>query len=94
MYYTETDFENGSRFMFFIKNISDTPIGRATLTDEGLYMICMFTKGHSAGDFCTFSINDDYMNEDFREKLGLSASDAEELQAWIENHKDEIVAQA
>ena len=39
MYYADADFKNGSRFMFFIKNISDTDIAKTTSSSETLYMI-------------------------------------------------------
>lgn len=94
MYYADVDFKNGSRFMFFIKNISDTDIAKTTSPSETLYMICVFTRGYTAGEFCTFSIQDKFMSGSFCEKLGLSDSDADELQTWIENYKDEIIAKA
>ena len=94
MYYADADFENGSRFMFFIKNISDTDIAKTTSSSETLYMICVFTRGYTAGEFCTFSIQDEFMSGRFCEKLRLSNSDADELQTWIENYKDEIIAKA
>lgn len=94
MYYADVDFKNGSRFMFFIKNISDTDIAKTTSPSKALYMICVFTRGYTAGEFCTFSIQDEFMSGSFCEKLGLSDSDADELQTWIENYKDEIIAKA